>query len=45
MLFTLDDAAEKREWGSVHAEVGTVVCALTTVLSLRQDVIALVGQV
>ena len=45
MLFTLDDATEKREWGSVHVEVGIFVRALTTALSWLQDVIALVGQV
>ena len=45
MLFTLDDTMEKREWGSIHAEVGTVVHALTTALSSLQDVIAPVGQV
>jgi len=45
MIFTLDDAMEKREWGSIHMEVGTMVHALTTALSSLQDVIALVGQV
>ena len=45
MLFALDDAAEEREWGSIHMEVGTAVCALTTTLSSLQDVVALVGQV
>ena len=44
-LFTLDDTTEKWEWGSIHAEVGVAVCALTTTLSLLQDVIALIGQV
>ena len=44
MLFTLDDTVEKRELGSVHVEVGTMVHTLTTVLSSLQDVIALVGQ-
>ena len=43
MLFTLNDAVEKREWGSIHVEVGTMVRALTTVLSSLQDVIAPVG--
>ena len=45
MLFILDDAAEEREWGSVHTEVGTVVRALTTALSSFRDVITSVGQV
>ena len=45
MFFTLDDTTEKREWGSVHAEVGVIVRALTAALSSLQDVIAPVGQV
>ena len=45
MLFNLDDTMEKREWGSVHAEVGVTVRALTTVLSSLQDIITPVGQV
>jgi hypothetical protein len=32
-LFTLDDAAEEREWGSIHTGVGTMAHALTTALS------------
>jgi hypothetical protein len=45
MLFTVDDAAEEKEWGSVHTEVGTTVHALTTALSSLHDVITLVCQV
>ena len=41
----LDEAVEEREWGSVHMEVGDTVCALTTMLSLMRDIVALVGQV
>ena len=41
----LDEAAEKREWGSVHMEVGDAVRALTTMLSSMRDIVALVGQV
>ena len=41
----LDDAAEEREWGSVHTEVGDVVRTLTTLLSSMCDIVALVGQV
>ena len=42
-LFALDDTVEEREWGSVHAEVGTTVRALTTVLSLLRDIVTPVG--
>ena len=45
MLFALDNATEETEYGSVHIEVGTMVRALTTMLSLLCDVIALVRQV
>ena len=41
----LDEAAEVREWGSVHTEVGDAVCALTTLLSSMRDIVVLVGQV
>ena len=41
----LDEAVEEREWGSVHMEVGDTVCALTTMLSLMHDIVALVSQV
>ena len=41
----LDEVAEEREWGSIHMEVGDVVCALTTMLSSMRDIVALVGQV
>ena len=41
----LDDTAEEREWGSVHTEVRDAVHALTTMLSLMCDIVALVGQV
>jgi hypothetical protein len=37
MLFALDDAMEEKEWGSIHTEVGTAVCTLTTVLSSMHD--------
>ena len=30
----LDEAAEEREWGSIHMEVGDAVRALTTMLSV-----------
>ena len=42
-LFALDDTVEEREWGSVHAEVGTTVSALTAVLGSLRDVVAPVG--
>ena len=41
----LDDAIEKREWGSIHTEVGDAVRALTTMLSSMHDIVAPVGQV
>ena len=41
----LNKAAEEREWGSVHMEVGDTVCALTTMLSSMRDIVAQVGQV
>ena len=44
-LFTLNDVTEKREWGSLHEEVGVMIRALTTVLSSLQDVVAPVGQI
>ena len=42
---TLDEAAEEREWGSVHMEVGDAVRALTTMLSSMHDIVAPIGQV
>ena len=39
----LDEAAEEREWGSVHMEVGDAVHALTTMLSSMHDIVASVG--
>ena len=39
----LDEAIEERECGSVHTEVGDVVCALTTVLSSMCDIVTPVG--
>ena len=39
----LDEAAEEREWGSVHTEVGGAVRALTTMLSSMRDIVAPVG--
>lgn len=44
-LLTLDDAAEEREWGTIHMEVGTTVSALTTTLGLMRDIVAPIGQV
>ena len=41
----LNEAAEEREWGSVHMEVGDTVCALNTKLSSMRDIVALVGLV
>ena len=41
----LDDATEEREWGSVHMKAGTVVHALTAVLSSMHDIVTPVGQV
>ena len=40
-----DEAAEEREWGSVHTEVGDAVRALTIMLGLMRDIVAPVGQV
>lgn len=37
-LFTLDDAVEETEWGSVNTGVGTMVHALTTMLSSLRDI-------
>lgn len=42
---TLDDTTEEREWGSVQAEVGFAVCALTAVLCSMHDTVAPVDQV
>ena len=42
---TLDEAAEERERGSVHTEVGDAVRALTTMLGSMRDIVAPVGQV
>ena len=44
-MAALDDAAEEREWGIIHIEVGDAVHALTTMLSSMCDIVALVGQV
>lgn len=44
-LFTLDDVAEEREWGSIHTGVGTMDHALTMALSVLQDIVAPAGQV
>ena len=41
----LNDAAEEREWGIIHIEVGDAVHALTTMLSSMRGIIAPVGQV
>ena len=41
----LDEAAEEREWGSIHMEVGDAVHALTTMLSSMHDIVAPVCQV
>ena len=41
----LDEAAEKREWGSIHMEVGDAVHAVTIMLGLMRDIVAPVGQV
>jgi len=41
----LDEAAEEREWGSIHTEVGDAVHALTTMLSSMHDIVAPVVQV
>ena len=42
---TLDEAAEEREWGSIHMEVGDAVHALTTMLSSMHNIVSPVGQV
>ena len=39
-VVALDEAAEEREWESIHMEVGDVVCALTTMLSSMRDIVA-----
>ena len=39
----LNEAAEEREWGSIHMEVGDAVHALTTMLSSMRDIVAPVG--
>ena len=44
-MAALDDAAEEREWRSVHTEVGDAIHALTTMLGSMGDIVALVGQV
>ena len=44
-VVALDEAAEEREWGSVHTEVGDAVCALTIMLGSMRDIVAPVGQV
>ena len=41
----LEEAAEEREWGSVHTEVGDAVRTLTTMLSSMRDIVAPDGQV
>ena len=41
----LDEAAEEREWGSIHTEVGDEVRALTTMLSSMRNIVALVALV
>lgn len=41
MIFALDEAVE--EWGSVHTEVGTSVCALATMLSSLCDIVTPAG--
>ena len=41
----LDEAAEEREWGSVHTEVGDTFRTLTTMLSSMHDIVAPIGQV
>jgi hypothetical protein len=45
MLFALDDTVEKREWGSVHTGIKSVVHALTTALGLLHNVITPAGLV
>jgi hypothetical protein len=42
-LFSLDDATEKKELGTVHTGVESVVHALTTVLGSLRDVITPTG--
>ena len=44
-MAALDEAAEEKEWRSVHIKVGDTVHALTTMLSSMRDIVALVGQV
>lgn len=44
-FFALNDAADEKEWGSIHVEVGTVVCTLTTALSSLRNVVTPAGQV
>jgi hypothetical protein len=45
MLSTLDDSTEKREWGSIHMGVESVVHALTTAPGSLCDVITPASQV
>jgi hypothetical protein len=42
-LFALDDAMEKREWGSVHTGVKSVVHALTIALGSLHNVVTPTG--
>jgi len=44
-VVALDEAAEEREWGSVHMEVGDAVHTVTTMLSSMRDIIAPIVQV
>jgi hypothetical protein len=44
-LFVLDDAAEKREWGSVHTGVESMVHARNTALGSLRGVITPASQV
>ena len=45
LVVALDEAAEEREWGSIHTEVGNAVHALTTMFSSMRDIVTPVGYV
>jgi hypothetical protein len=45
MLFSLDDATEKLELGSMHTGVESMVHTLTTMLGSLRDVVTPTGQV
>lgn len=45
MLFTLNDAAEGKDWGKVETRVELTACALNMALGTLRDVIDPIGQV